>query len=376
MNLLCNGSGVIRVPFNDGYYKALDPNPNNLNRKAMSKIRDELDKLDYIEIKHKGFLDRNTGAGLFTRLAATDLFWGYLHDNHQISKSVAKKYLKKHSRDDPIIRRKPKDKFKVLKGGKVDLIQSKIQHDPDAIREILNEFNDYLSSVEIIDGYGHKLWSVQFLQIINHESEFITGRIYDGYHLQKLPKTFRRQLTLNGQGVIEIDFEAYSLAVICAIEKISITDNLYKLSSRNVSRETVKTAISIMLNTYSKQAANSAIYGNADCKRSLDHHKLNGKQLREAILSERKYLNDYTFTGIGYYLTYLDSQITLDIINELTQQRIPCIPIHDSFIVPATSEVTLIDIMVNSFRQITGDSQVTPRLKIYGSSKREFWPDS
>ena len=61
-----------------------------------------------------------------------------------------------------------------------------------------------------------------------------------------------------------------------------------------------------------------------------------------------KYLN----TGVGLKLQNLDSRITATILKVMTSNEIPCLPVHDSYIVRERDSDFLLEFMKESYEQI------------------------
>ena len=70
-----------------------------------------------------------------------------------------------------------------------------------------------------------------------------------------------------------------------------------------------------------------------------------------------KYLN----TGIGLKLQNLDSQIAERVLMAMTERQIPCLPVHDSFIVPARHEAKLREAMMRSYMELMGFKPLVDR---------------
>lgn len=56
-------------------------------------------------------------------------------------------------------------------------------------------------------------------------------------------------------------------------------------------------------------------------------------------------INKFLNSDIGLTLQYKDSKIAEDILKHFTKKGIPCLPIHDSFIVPNKYKDELIETM-------------------------------
>ncbi|MBV5343104.1 hypothetical protein JZU68_05665, partial [bacterium] len=62
----------------------------------------------------------------------------------------------------------------------------------------------------------------------------------------------------------------------------------------------------------------------------------------------------YVNSGAGLKLQNLDSQITEAILMRMTDKGIPCLPVHDSYIVPQQYEDRLRDVMMEEYKAVIG----------------------
>ena len=63
---------------------------------------------------------------------------------------------------------------------------------------------------------------------------------------------------------------------------------------------------------------------------------------------------DFLFSGIGLKLQNRDSKITEAIIMRLMKDNIPCLPVHDSYIVEAQYKAVLEQVMIEEYEKIMG----------------------
>ena len=65
-------------------------------------------------------------------------------------------------------------------------------------------------------------------------------------------------------------------------------------------------------------------------------------------------IKHYFFSGKGVELQYWDSQIAFEILCTLARHGVPCLPLHDSFIVSHPQADGLHEVMSESFYKVTG----------------------
>ena len=131
------------------------------------------------------------------------------------------------------------------------------------------------------------------------------GRWY-GPFWQCLPSKIRPHLRINGEPVVECDYRACHLKLLCAIAGIELPwhdegYDPYRLP--DIPRAQVKTAFSIMLNAYSEANARWAIFG------ELRVNHADAWRLMERIRSQWPGLARCWCSGAGLRLQGVDAEI-------------------------------------------------------------------
>jgi hypothetical protein len=89
----------------------------------------------------------------------------------------------------------------------------------------------------------------------------------------------------------------------------------------------------------------------------LGRLRLNNASIRELlqrVKDRHAPIAGYINSGAGCRLQNLDSQITERILMRMTDMAIPCLPVHDSYIVPEQHEDRLRDVMVGEYKAVLG----------------------
>jgi hypothetical protein len=195
--------------------------------------------------------------------------------------------------------------------------------------------------------YLHRLFS--------NESFSQGGRFYGAYHLE-LPKTLRQHILLNGEPVVELGFSALHIRMLYHMEGIDYRDDPYRaICDRPDERKIYKLVQLIAITAEDESAAIKAI---------RDQLRKNGvwEELTDERILERlgrfkeghpaigKFLN----TGIGLRLQNLDGKITDRVLTAMTQEGIPCLPVHDSYIVPRPHRELLDEVMSEAYEEVMG----------------------
>jgi hypothetical protein len=170
------------------------------------------------------------------------------------------------------------------------------------------------------------------------------GRWYGGWW-QSLPKDVRAQLLVNGETVIEHDYRACHLRLLCAQAGIDLPFHEQDFDPYAIvgfDRSHIKLAINIMLHASSERAALGAIAS------ELSIRKLQGPRADLLISAVRKHfcgLERYWCSGIGLRLQSIDAEICRCVQRRLRYLGIPVLSVHDSFIVPVSFDSGLADVM-------------------------------
>jgi hypothetical protein len=214
--------------------------------------------------------------------------------------------------------------------------------------QLLDEVRSKDKGKKLVD-----LRRTQLVRIFSRGSLDKGGRFYRGWW-QNIPSIHRPHIRINGKKTIEVDYSGMHLNMLyalCGIEypygkdpyDLGLQDWMGKEDSR---RKAIKKAFNAILNdeegTYRLEKEYEAIISLSNDE---FHQKL--KDTHPEIYQEIQ-------SDIGLRLQKLDSDIAEDVLLQLTSLSIPCLPVHDSFIVTASNELLLIDLLKKTFRKHLG----------------------
>ena len=197
------------------------------------------------------------------------------------------------------------------------------------------------------------------------------GRFY-GAWWQDIPKDWRKHILINGQSTIELDYKAQHAYFIYGLSGLNLksilgTEDPYlipKMQGGTYPRSLGKMAFTRALNVSCKSELYKSLL-----KEIKDHiHSDNVKKKKVAmecspyIVDKTEYLKFLkAFEGLHinvlerFYsdawkeLQFLDSKICQYVLETLTSLKVPCLSIHDSFIVPKEYEALLKKTMVDAY---------------------------
>ncbi|MBC8427499.1 MAG: hypothetical protein H8D97_01265 [Proteobacteria bacterium] len=256
--------------------------------------------------------------------------------------------------------KKVKSEVLILKDYKKKLI------DYPETKEIVSTRNQIIKYNKLLDATNITT-SVPLLKNFKHNNNVYRifnncgnggGRYYGGWW-QQIGSNERKNIILNGEKTIEIDFKAIHPTLLYLKNNIDITKTGFDpyWSKDPKVRRIFKRLLLCMLNANSKKKAISAAIQQVK-KTAIE----NPEKYPEDILKVPKdeYLNlmdkfanynksikNYFYSGQGIKLMLEDSYITSLIIEYFTNNNIPILTIHDSFII----NYKYIDLMILKMKE-------------------------
>lgn len=197
------------------------------------------------------------------------------------------------------------------------------------------------------------------------------GRLHScGYrHAQGLSKTDRHTITIDGQPVVELDYSGLHPRLLYAAEGKQYVSDPYSDAidripgglgwseeARIRSRPLFKTALLALLDSPSVNTAQSSV------NKWLYEHYAESRYLRrlgigrarvliEAFEKSHSPIAHYFGSDIGMKLMNKDARIALDVVWHFTKQRVPIIPVHDSFVVQGQYAEELWHVMDETYQK-------------------------
>ena len=193
----------------------------------------------------------------------------------------------------------------------------------------------------------------EYHRVFNDSSFELGGRFYDPWWVT-LSKDARKNITLNGEKTIELDYSSIGIHLLYSQENL----NYYDLNGNNSDpytlkgidpeeREVNKKIITFALNMSPEGRHRKFVYTvRKKIKKTNDERSILGikkllkvptprevhKRLR-IFKKENVPIEHHLFTSVGTKLQFKDSCIAESVIERMVSMRIPVLVIHDSFIV-------------------------------------------
>lgn len=178
------------------------------------------------------------------------------------------------------------------------------------------------------------------------------GRYYGGCW-QNMPKGERKHFILDGEEVIEHDYKNNHPSILYLAEgkplDLDSDYDAYDIAGFRDQRLACKRALNIMLNAKGYGSAVGAIREHVASQTYEE-----AKELVEAVKVKHEAISDYFFSDVGLKLQRLDAEMCGAVMNEMTIKRgVTCMPLHDSFMVPASAAYELVRVMSSVFNKHT-----------------------
>lgn len=211
------------------------------------------------------------------------------------------------------------------------------------LRGEMNVINQHLYNLDVTFD-GEPLAKTGLYRIF-HEPFSKHGRLYGGswYSIKD-----RLNLLINNKPVVELDFTACSLSILCNLNKVVVDgDPFQKGRLSKYPRKAIKTFINSMIqkpnNTRFPKGLRT-LFGIEGEKYAFGMVKLDA-------------LNEYPFLGYASVdIMHIDSTITVQVMLEAIKQGLELIPLHDAFYVAQENESLLVTIINSVTTSVTGNT--------------------
>lgn len=175
------------------------------------------------------------------------------------------------------------------------------------------------------------------------------GRFYAlGGSWQSMSKHARKQIQINGEPVVEIDYSTLHPALIYAQAGVPMPDDCYDIHSWP--RDLVKRAVLILINVRTENGARTAIAQQEEMRllarpNSSEAHRV-AKELIADIKARHWRIADAFHSDRGIELQRLDGDLAEAIMHIMLAANVVVLPVHDSFLVQKSQASRLEETML------------------------------
>ena len=201
----------------------------------------------------------------------------------------------------------------------------------------------------------------QVRRVFNREDWTCGGRYFGGWW-QQVGSEFRKGNHINGRPTVEVDYQALHIAILNAGhgqpttgDPYGLAEGLFPDTTAREQRKLVKRLILVALNAKDRTTACQAF--RQGCPVGSKAKTMKNSALLvvlDAFAERHPHLADDLCADRGIRLMNVDSQIASYVINRLTQEGIPVLCIHDSFIVDYGRAGYLKQVMDKATREVIG----------------------
>ena len=197
----------------------------------------------------------------------------------------------------------------------------------------------------------------QIYRVFNQGKFTRGGRFYGGSY-QQLNESDRARILINNLPVIEVDYSAFHLNMLYNLTGKQFNEDPYSAVDKPEIRPILKVLCLIVINSQNKSQALKAlrdvIQKNWEFLKLKRIYRLDEKELLRKFESVHAGISNYFCSGIGLKLMYKDSEIAESVLKHFTKKEIPCLCVHDSFIVPVQHNEEMKQVMNDIYKKLIG----------------------
>jgi len=248
----------------------------------------------------------------------------------------------------------------IISGELLIINDQKINYDKEIINSFtgfVSEQNDYMSEFNI-QARGFNL-STDMVRIFKYDLEHGGRFYYKGLSPQQCPQIVRKEILINSSEVVEPDYSAFHTTICYSILNLKAPIDIYKLSS-NLPKNLIKPILTRIYYSKSRiELKESLKKYNKESKNKYynDLSKYYSTDIINSAIDDIMLLHDpikkFFYSNQWGMLQRIDSNIAMEVMLLLRKKEIPCLCIHDSFIVPKQYSRILIDIMREAYFNVT-----------------------
>ena len=184
-----------------------------------------------------------------------------------------------------------------------------------------------------------------------HGGRFYAHGMFDMVDYQQLSKEKRSTIKINSENTAEVDYSCLHLSLLYAKCGKQLKGDAY---GWHTDRKIAKLVTIIALNNTHYY---NAVYAVQQALEGTNEW-CNASKLIIAMLKYHKAISDRIFNACmtvdALTLQHTDSVIMEKVLKSLHKRNIPALPVHDSVIVPEKYRNTVIRIMKEQYKQVTG----------------------
>jgi hypothetical protein len=181
------------------------------------------------------------------------------------------------------------------------------------------------------------------------------GRFYAmGSSWQNMAKKARAEITIDGERVVELDYKTLHPAILYAQSNATMPKDCYDIDGWP--RPLMKLAVLILINAKTEPAARRAIAQHEVMAETATPGSQDAfakaQQIIDAIKRVHAPIAWAFHSDKGAELMQIDATMAEAVMNAMVLQNITVLPVHDSFLVPASKREHLEEAMIEAAHKI------------------------
>lgn len=355
----------VAIGLGRNFYSCIDSRYNKLHiTHTTAAVVHELKDAGYIDL-HLG----NEAMGRLTRIRATSKLLDLIVDDYKFTPEM--------------IERAPETECIVLRDYDTKKKKQKdVSYDDtpftESMRKEVTKYNNllYCSFIDIptapSEGIPTKSKDNKVIKVSQYEKftrrifsndTFEEGGRYYGGWWQRIPKEWRERIFIGNIPVTEIDYSGLHIILLYASVGVDYWNEVktdpYKVKGlessdrmRSLLKQVLLTAINAKNPKSALKGVRKKINFNKDEYGWVYDESIDLEGIITQFAEEHKPISSYFFSGYGVNLQNLDSDIATLVINHFTDQDIPVLCVHDSFIVATAHSEELKKVMESSINSV------------------------
>lgn len=189
---------------------------------------------------------------------------------------------------------------------------------------------------------------------IGDDQAFCFGGRWYGHWCLSIPSEYRKHITINGEPTVELDYGGLHIRMLYDREGIPqpVGDpySYPRCAPGKVARKIRKVIMQTIINAETpEKAIRGAVKAFKEDGDLPNVSRKEVKQIAHDLMSHHAPIKRYFCSGEGVALQHLDAEVARDILMTLAAEGVPCLPVHDSFIVGVSHEDRLWDLMYHCY---------------------------
>ena len=167
-------------------------------------------------------------------------------------------------------------------------------------------------------------------------------------------------MTVNREATCELDFQSMQPSLVYNVKAGMQMpwDDAYEIDAPipdpKARRSIMKMVSLIALNVMSRRAALRALRNYLSENEIVLDPGVTPATLLTAFERHHKAIAPFLYQGLGVWMQCVDSEIAEQVLLRLARAGIPCLCVHDSFVVPASHQEFLKKVMEEEYKNRTG----------------------